>query len=266
VPEPIEAELEARCRGGDGYMGISGLWVFAFETVSEVSGLSSRPQAERVLRQGIAEICANDLSLEVRMRSCQLTQSPLLDESETCSSQTPDQALLAQLPELRVQADFRLDLPTAAFELRGLQERWGLEADRPIPSEPEGLELLEAAGIFDQDEDQRPGVTLRGDGSVPSEAWAVRLTQWSMFLQMEEQLLVGSTEAVTNQSILGGPATRLLRGRQRDGGSGGALFLRVDGLEGSDQADINENAALSCAEAEPYFTQLDPSPDFRTCR
>ncbi len=237
-PAPEEVALrEIADRGvelgncpGIGPFSVNGLWVGRFETRSSVSGTGlPKAQAETVTRYALLSLCEEGDLISGAIALCDIAQSQLLDEAGTCAAQLPNPQTLAAVEPQRITGSRDLVGPSSRISLRGYEERWGLEAGASPPAEPAGVDTVEDQGLVDGDADGDPGVTLRGSGPVPTIAWAARLTTADFELSLEEFCMVGRTTSATTQSIVGGPATRALRGRRRSPEGGEALFVRAEG-------------------------------------
>lgn len=270
VADPTEQVLARSlevggCRGFDGAPSITGAWVFAFTTVATLSGGNlDGAQPETVTRYGVATVCQDDREVAMALLVCNLAQTPVFDTSRTCAAQLPSTAVLASLPPVTVTGTLGQPGPETSLSLSGWSERWGLAEDAEPPPEPPGVEPVDDEAVIDQDQDERPGVTLTGDSSVPTLSWAARLTRADFELTADEQRLVGTTRSETVQAIVGGPASRLLRGRTRDPRPGEAFFLRADGRYGSTRADADGDGRIRCAELGPLLDQL-PEPPAAPC-
>lgn len=248
----------ARCGGSGLVPDFSGVYVFAFETVSTVGGGNlARAQTEAVTRYGVAQLCQTDDQLAAAVLTCTFDQGPLLDNTGTCAAQMPTGEVLAALDGVQLQGT--VDVSTQSAVLNGFEERWGLPPQADLPAA--GMD-----GLLDQDADGDPGVTLFGNGPVPSIAWAARLTTARIDLQVGNlTTLGGRTTSDTAQRIVGGPAQRLLDGRTRTPEPGTAIFVRADGIDGSAAADQNRDGFVSCAEVAPWIGAALPLPRAPAC-
>ena len=146
------------------------------------------------------------------------------------------------------------------MRLPGFEETWGVPAGSNPPGDGS------AAGLVDQDSDDNPGVTLYGSGPVPTISWAARRTVADIELQVASPTALGGrTTSSTAQSIAGGPAQRVIAGRQRAGADGSAIFIRADGLDGSGVVDQNQDGRVTCAEMAPWIGQVLPLPREHAC-
>lgn len=252
------------CRGFDGTPELSGAWIFAFETAATVGGTLPEAQPEVVTRYGVATVCQDGTQVAMTLLVCNLAQTPVFDESRTCAAQLPSTELLARLPAVRVYGTLGDAGPEATLVVEGWSERWGLADGAAPPPEPAGVEPVVGDALVDQDEDGEPGVTLRGDSSVPTIAWAARLTEAGFALTTDGRAMVGTTRSSTAETIVGGPASRLLRGRTRRPREGGAVFLRADGRFGTPRLDANQDGAVSCREMLALAEAL-PAPAAAPC-
>lgn len=249
-----------RCPGSGLVPDVSGIFVFAFETVSTVSGGNlAGVQTEAVTRYGIAQLCQTDDRVDAALLVCTLDQGSLRDDSGTCAAQLPTVQLLASLPGVRLQG--RVDLATQTVSLPGFSERWGIGEGANVPAEGSGTD-----GLVDQDADGDPGISLYGSGAVPTVSWAARLTRADLALQViSPTSLGGRTDSTTTQAILGGSAERLLRGRARSPAPGTAIFVRADGVDGAGLVDQNRDGAVTCAEMAPWIGAALPLPREAAC-
>ena len=258
VERVLARALELRPCPGDAF-GVEGVYVVRFETASTLRGAASQGQPERVTRYGVAQLCGDGQGLAARMLVCDLAFSPVLHEaSATCAAEVPGPALVAELPVASFVGE--VDLTGSRVALAGWAERWGLLDDAGPPEEPSGAAQVESEDVVDQDQDEAPGVTLRGTGPVPTLSWSARLTEAEFVLQVVRGGLMGATSSATSETILGGPAARLLRGRTREGQEGGAVFVRADGRGGSDRADANADGRLTCGELQPWLGPVLAGP------
>ncbi len=257
------------CRGGDGVLALSGAWAFRFETASSVSGEGlSAAQPEVATRYGVALMCQEGAEIGAYLVTCSYAQTRLADATGECAAQMPSAEVVASLPIAGMVGALDQDAPGARLRFEGFTEAWGLEAGASMPAEG-ALEAADAEvpdGVVDADDDGDPGVTLRGDGEVPTIAWAVRRTRSVFDLVVQnDAVLSGTTTSETDERILGGPAVRVLKGRTRAPAEGRALFVRADGLFGSARLDADGDRLLTCAELAPYLFSVLPPPAQAGC-
>ncbi|MEZ4463267.1 MAG: hypothetical protein R3F43_01790 [bacterium] len=88
---------------------------------------------------------------------------------------------MAALPG--VQLSGQIDLATGGISLTGFEETWGLAPGASLRPSRRGRRV-EAAGLFDQDEDGDPGVTVPGNGASPTAAWLAQRTTASIALRV----------------------------------------------------------------------------------
>ncbi len=259
----LERALEIRRCAGDA-LGVSGVYAVAFETAAQVSGPASAAQREVMTRYAVAQLCGEQYELTGRLLVCNFAQTPVLHEaSRTCAAEVPSLALLAEIPVAHFRGETSLNGNEVA--LSGWTERWGLLEDAELPREPGGAAAVQSPELVDQDGDERPGITLRGDGPVPTVSWAARITSADFALGAVNGGLQGHTRASTRQTIVGGPAARLLRGWDRGDAPGDALFVRADGTQGSTRLDGNGDGLVSCAEVVPWVGTVLPNPSKVGC-
>ncbi|MCA9543393.1 MAG: hypothetical protein KC613_03355 [Myxococcales bacterium] len=260
VYDPGARALPIRgCQAGT-VPSVAGLWAVRFETAATLSGPGVGSQAEVVTRYAVAELCQDGFAVAGTVLTCRIEQSPVRDGSGTCAAQVPADALLAALPPSAVAG--QLD-PTSAQPRLQLAwvETWGLAEGAAPPAEPTGIAAADLSGVVDQDGDGHPGITVRGDGPVPTIAWVARRTEvvFDLLTDINALLLQGVASARTRQTVLGGPATRVLRGRRRADGQGNVAWIRLNGPAGQVPLDRNGDGALSCAElAALYGDPLAP--------
>ena len=252
------------------------LYVFELATGATVRGEGlSKPQTERVVRQGVAALCADGAQTAAVLLTCNLVRTPVEDTSGDCAALQPSVALLANLPTATLVGGTDVNdpngvgSPDAPLTLLGFDERWGLAADADdlptrAPDSPEAAADL--PGLEDLDADKHPGVTLTGDGDVPTVVWAARQTRASLRLGADGRgNLGGRVRAVTSEVVLGGPASRAVGERTFEGADDVAVFVRADGLSGSPRADANRDGQVTCIEAAALFNRL-PAPPGASCR
>lgn len=249
-----------RCPGSGLVPDVSGVFVFAFETVSMVAGGTvAGAQPEAVTRYGVAQLCQIDDQVEAALLVCTFDQGAIVDTDGNCAAQLPGAALLAALPGVRLQG--RVDLANQTVSLPGFSETWGLADGASVPAEGD------TTGVADQDDDGDPGVTLYGTSAVPTQSWAARATTARIDLQVADVLtLSGQTSSQTVQSIIGGPASRLLEGRERASQPGSAIFVRADGIDGAGVVDQNQDGRVTCAELGPWIGNVLPAPREPACQ
>jgi len=259
-----ERGLELRnCPGGA--FGFEGLYAVRFESTSAVSGGGVAAQQEHVTRYGVAQLCVEQREVAVDLLVCRMAITPVLHgESRTCAAESPGAALLAALPVAHFTGE--IDMSGASVTLTGWSERWGLHDGAELPTEPSGIEQMSGdeaarAGVLDQDGDGEVGVTLRGDGEVPTRTFVARVTNADFALANDGINLAGQVGSVTAESVLGGPATRLIRPRERGpGGRGSATFVRADGLAGAPDIGVGDGV-VQCAEVAAWIgTELAEPP------
>jgi hypothetical protein len=256
------------CRG-DGVLGLTGVWAYRFETRSTVTGSVPGSQDEVATRYGLALLCQDGTDVTALLVTCAFAQTPLRDESGDCAAQLPSEHLLASLPVIGVRGSLDADTVGARLQFDGWTEDWGLEEGAALPAEGSVASADDdiPAGVRDADEDDSPGVTLRGNGDVPTQSWAVRRTVVSFDLGADDEAtLAGATHATTDERILGGPAARVLAGRARAAGDGEALFVRADGRYGSRRVDANGDGLLTCGEIGALLYGTLPAPAPAKCR
>ncbi len=266
VADPSTRSLRPRGCVANGWPPVAGVWAARFETVSSIRGGGLAAQPEGVTRYAVVELCQDGLAVQATWLACEPVISPVLDNTGTCAAQVPGPNLWAALPT--VVGDGALDLSGPAPVLRLVWgETWGLAEGARLPAEPSGITPVESDAVVDQDGDGHPGVTLRGDGPVPTVSWAARITGATFQLQVgpEALILQGVTASETAQTILGGPATRALRGRRRTGAAGEALFLRLNSPSGALPIDANRDGAISCAELGVLVGSPLPLPKAGAC-
>lgn len=248
-----------RCAGSGLLPDVTGVYVFAFETVSTIAGGNlTGAQTEAVTRYGVAQLCQTDDRVDAALLVCTFDQGSVLDDTGTCAAQLPSVELLATLPGVRLAGV--VDLASQSVSLPGFEEVWGV----PPGTNPPGEGVT--AGLVDQDSDDDPGVSLFGSGAVPTITWASRRTIADLSLQVASPTALGGrTTSSTGQSIAGGPAQRVIGGRQRAGADGTAIFIRADGLDGSGVVDQNQDGRVTCAEMSPWIGQVLPLPREYAC-
>lgn len=259
------------CRPGAADIG--GVFAVRFETVDTLShGDDVAPQEQRVTRYGVAELCVEQRDIVVDMLVCNMAVGPVLHApSHSCGAEVPTAAILAPLPVVRFKGE--IDLGADVVRLTGWNERWGLRDGAALPPEPTGVDQLdpaaaEAAGVLDQDGDGHVGVTLVGS-AVPTRTFVARVTTAGFELRAGRNELSGTTTSTTQQVVLGGPATRIVRGRVRVPAGGNAGFLRADGIAGADDIGVGDGV-VQCSEvqawvgaplADPVAGACDPPED-----
>ena len=248
-----------RCAGSGLLPDVSGVYVFAFETVSTIAGGNlAGAQPEAVTRYGMAQLCQTDDRVDAALLVCTFDQGSILDDTGTCAAQLPTIELLATLAGVRLAGT--VNLATQIVQLPGFEESWGLPAGTNPPGDGS------VAGLIDQDSDDDPGVSLFGSGPVPTITWAARRTTANLELQVASPTALGGrTTSTTTQSIAGGPAQRVIAGRQRAGTDGSAIFIRADGIDGSGRVDANQDGRVTCAEMAPWIGQVLPLPREYAC-
>lgn len=248
-----------RCAGSGLLPDVTGIYVFAFETVSTIAGGNlAGAQTEVVTRYGVAQLCQTDDRVDAAMLVCTFDQGSVLDDTGTCAAQMPSIELLATLPGIRLVG--AVDLANQTVRIAGFEETWGLPVGTNPPADGS------TAGLVDQDSDDDPGVSLFGTGAVPTISWASRRTVADLELQVASPTALGGrTVSATRQSIAGGPAQRVVTGRQRAGADGSAIFVRADGLDGSGLVDQNQDGRVTCAEMSPWIGQVLPLPREYAC-
>lgn len=257
------------CRGDD-LSEIGAVHVFELATAATVSGKTlDHAQTEHVVRLGVATLCGDASEYAVTLLVCTFLRTPVVDASGDCGALLPGVALLANAPLLTglgTIAPADVGDPSAPLIVRGLDERWGLAASAPdLPDTPPSPEAAaDLPGLDDLDADGDPGVTLHGDGEVPTVVFAARQTRIALRLEPGGRgLRHGPTEAATVEAILGGPASRAVGVRRAEPGVDGATFLRADGRAGSPRADANGDGQVSCEEAAALFNRLPELPTAR---
>ncbi|MCA9527228.1 MAG: hypothetical protein KC549_13140 [Myxococcales bacterium] len=249
----------ARCPGSGLDPDVSGVYGVVMETVSTVSGSLPSRQTEVVTRYGVMQLCQDEERIAGAFILCGFDQSPLVDKAGVCAAELPDDVVVAALPGIQLTG--AVDLATGTVTLDGFEERWGLAAGAALPSEPEGAAEVEAAGLLDQDEDEDPGVTVRGNGATPTVAWVAEQTTARISLRVASpRALTGLTQAERQQTVLGGPAARALRGRERAGAQGEILLIRADGLDGNLRLDANGDGLVQCVELAAWVGDPLPAP------
>lgn len=265
-PATLALELQP-CRSEPGLYDVSGAYIFAFETISQVSGGPlSGSQKEVITRYGALQLCQRGPQVEAQLRTCALHHGRLEDRSGSCAAQVPDVALLNALPVAHSVGEISLDGAFATIRLPWA-ESWGLEPGARLPEEPHGAAPLSAdtPGLLDMDGDGLPGVTVRGDGPVPTTSWVARTTQASIFAQSEDgEVFIGITESQTDEAVLGGPASRWLRGIQRKSLPGSFMMVRADGALGGLQ--LVRAGQISCAAVIAQAGESLPDPQEESCR
>ena len=252
------------CRGAADLADLGSVFVFSLDTPAEVSGSVPGTQTERVVRQGVAALCMDGQGAVAQLLTCALVRTPLEDESGDCAALLPSVKLLAKLPAAVMLGGLDPAEPESTLVLQGFYERWGLTADATTLPEELPEDPTMAAGVEDADEDGDPGVTLKGDGEVPTTVWAVRRTQADLVLRDAGRgRLTGKTRAQTDERVLGGPASRAVAGRVYADARGDVTFVRVDGLAGTPRADADRNGVVTCAEGAQYFGRLPTLPTTR---
>jgi hypothetical protein len=252
------------CRGAADLADLGSVFVFSLDTPAEVSGSVPGTQTERVVRQGVAALCLDGQGAVAQLLTCALVRTPVEDASGDCAALLPSVKLLAGLPAAMMTGGLDPAEPESTLVLSGFDERWGLAGDATtLPDElPEDPTM--AAGVVDADEDGDPGVTLKGDGEVPTSAWAVRRTQANVVLRDAGRgRIEGVSIAETAERVLGGPAGRAVSGRTYTSARGEVTFVRVDGLAGTPRADADRNGVVTCAEGARYFGRLPGLPTTR---
>jgi hypothetical protein len=262
APEPANRALQLAGCGSDGsFPNVAGAWLLRFETASVIAGGGLSEQGELVTRYAVAELCQDGPAVQATVLTCSIHQWPVLDSTATCAAQRPSPEVIENLPAVRMSGRLSPNDPEAVLAF-DWAEQWGLAAGAALPAEPAGISEVATEGVVDQDEDGRPGVTLRGSGPVPTETWAARHTQTRLLIQGgDETVLLGRTiNTLTAQTILGGPATRVIRGRSRSGQNSALAMVRVDGQFGSSRADANGDGVISCAELAPFVGTVLAAP------
>lgn len=257
-----------RCGAADTLPDLAGVWAYRFETRATVSGGNlPDPIEETVTRYGVAEICQDGSTLQAVLVTCDFDQSPIYDDANECAAQLPGLPLLAALSESTLEGALSVNGPEAELVMGGWRETWGLEPGAALPPEAGDVDLVDSGALLDQDDDGDPGVTLEGDGQVPTVSWAARETVASFaFTRVGDTQLVGETRSAVAQTIIGGPATRALRGRIRQALPGDALFLRVDGRFAAPNLDTDGDGAVTCAELASLIGGALPAPRTPGCR
>ncbi len=251
-----------RCVGTGGLPDLSGAWIFELETVASVRIGGRQAQAEVVTRIGVAQVCQRTRDVEASLMICDLAQSRLRDPTGNCAAELPGRALLEALPPLRARGRVDRLGPGATLTLGGWRESWGLTDGALIE---DGATQVPERLVADQDADGDPGVTLRGDGEVPTETWAVRQTWADFALEVQDNVLAGPGGGSTTEIPVGGPASRLLADRRRQGASGRLVMVRADGTNRTETLDLNGDGVLACAELGRLLPLL-PAPTPAGCR
>ncbi|MEZ4470874.1 MAG: hypothetical protein R3F60_08750 [bacterium] len=255
----------ARCPGSGLDPDVSGVYAVVMETVSTVGGSLPHSQTEVVTRYGVMQLCQDEERIVGAFVLCGFDQSPLVDKAGVCATELPDDVVVAALPG--VQLSGQIDLATGGISLTGFEETWGLAPGASLPAEPTGAAEVEAAGLFDQDEDGDPGVTVRGNGASPTVAWLAQRTTARIALRVAgPRALTGLTTSQRDETILGGPASRALRGRVREGAQGEILLVRADGLDGSLHLDANGDGQVQCVELAAWIGNPLPPPRAWPCQ
>lgn len=270
APPDVDVRLAARalpaprCGGSGFFPDVSGVYAGLLETASQVSGALPGSQAEVVTRYAVVRLCQSEGQITGELLVCGLDLSPLVDEAGTCAAEVPGEALIAALPPVTLSG--AIELGGESFVLNGFEESWGLAPGASLPAEPAGAAVVMSAGVLDQDEDGAPGVTVEGNGVVPTRAWVARTTRATFRLRVGQGGLAGVSEAETAQVVLGGPASRALRGRQRQGLAAEVLLVRADGQEGSARLDANGDGQLACRELAAWVGNPLPLPRAWACQ
>lgn len=250
VPASQRGIRDAPCGTPGGVLNLHGIFVYRWETASSVSGgnLTGR-QAESVVRTGIAQLCQNGTNVAMALVPCEWVQTPILDDTGECAAQQPGPAMVSRLEPMAMLGTLDFDAPGGTLTVGGFEETFGLADGADVPAEPDGAETVESSAIEDSDEDGAPGATLEGSGEVPTTTWAARrTTSRAVIEQGRGARWLGTTTSDTEQTILGGPAARAIRGRVRTGGDGGVVFERADGQLGTPSADLNGDGLYACDE------------------
>lgn len=271
-PSPAEVEVRlaaralelARCPGSGFVPDVSGVYAALIETASEVSGHLSGAQTEILTRYAIIQLCQDEDRVVGEILLCAFDQSPLVDPAGTCAADLPGDALVANLPPAVVTGS--VDIGNETVFLSGFDEVWGLQPGADLPAEPSGAGVVESDALLDQDEDGAPGVTVRGNGLTPTQAWIARRTTATFSLGIGRGGLAGTTQSEVGQTVLGGPAARALRGRRYTASGAETLWLRADGLEGSPRLDANGDGLLRCAELGAWVGTALPAPRAWVCQ
>lgn len=254
----------ARCPGSGFVPDVSGVYAGLIETASEVSGNVSGRQYEILTRYAIVQLCQDEDRVVGEILLCAFDQSPLVDPAGTCAAELPSDALVANLPPAVVQGS--VDIGTETVFLSGFDEVWGLQPGADLPAEPGGAAVVDSEALLDQDEDGAPGVTVRGNGATPTQAWIARRTTATFNLGIGRGGLAGTTQTEVGQTVLGGPAARALRGRRYAALGAEVLLLRADGLEGSPRLDANGDGLLRCGELGAWVGTALPAPRAWVCQ
>ena len=252
------------CRGADDLAELGQVFVFSLDTASLVDGNLSGPQPEHVVRQGVAALCMDGQGAVAQFLTCALVRTPVEDPSGDCAALLPSVAVLAGLPPAFLTGGLDPAEPESTLVLQGFDERWGLSSEQvELPAvAPEDPTTL--AGLVDADDDGDPGVTLSGDGEVPTQIWAVRRTQANLVLRdAGGGVLRGISIAATQELVLGGPAARAVGSRTYTDARADVTLVRTDGLGGSPRADANRDGVITCAEGSKYFGRLPALPTSR---
>ncbi len=267
VDDPREAMAERvlaekhlplrNCAGNDAF-GVSGVYAVRFVTRATTNGGGLINQVEQVTRYGVAQLCVSQRDIVADLLVCAMTLSPVLHPpSGTCAAEEPKgAALLAALPVARFTG--AINIAGDSVNLARWGELWGIRDGALLPT-PMGIEQIgDGEPIFDQDGDGHPGVTLEGSGLVPTTSYVARITEADFALtNTGGPNLSGRCGSQTAQVVLGGPATRLLRPRAYTvAEAGAALFLRADGLAGSDDIGVADDR-VTCAEVAAFSELLD---------
>lgn len=254
----------ATCRPGPALIDVSGVYAARFETVAPISGGSLKgAQTEIVTRYAAIQLCQDGTTIDAVTVVCGMHHSPLYDQSDTCAAQVPSAALLRALPALHSRGLMDPSLPEAGFSLPWA-ERWGLDETSALPTEPAGAAPLESEAVVDADGDEYPGVTVKGSGPVPTVAWVARLTEASLNITGGDGVVLqGNTRAATAEVVVGGPASRWLRGRSRGQGDGQLDLVRVDGRDGAPA--LVQSGRLTCAEVIGLIGPVFSGPRITDC-
>lgn len=254
------------CRSEPLLYDVSGVYAARFETVSAINGGNlDGAQTEIVTRYAAIQLCQRGTTVDATTVVCAMHHSPLYDTSQTCAAQVPTAALLRALPAVSSRGFVDASAPEVGFSLPWA-ERWGLDDTGTLPDEPSGAAQVASDTVVDTDGDELPGVTLRGDAEVPTLAWVARLTEASFDVtggSGDGIVLSGSTRAATAEVVLGGPASRLLRGRSRGEGRGTLDLLRVDGVGGAPQ--LLSSGGLSCDAVVGLIGDVFADPRVQSC-
>jgi hypothetical protein len=260
---PVGLALSA-CRSEPLLYDVSGVYAARFETVSAINGGNlDGAQTEIVTRYAAIQLCQRGSTVDATTLVCAMHHSPLYDRSQTCSAQVPSAALLRGLPTVASRGFIDASAPEVGFSLPWA-ERWGLADTGTLPAEPNGAAQVESDVVVDTDGDELPGVTVKGNAEVPTVAWVARLTEASLDVSAGEGIVLsGSTRSATAEVILGGPASRLLRGRSRGEGRGALDLVRVDGLDGAPR--LATGGSLSCAAVVGLIGEVFAEPRVQSC-